>query len=253
MKDNEYINAMKNLNISEEYKNKALRKIQNSSKKENHIMFKRKLILAAAAAVMIIGAAAYAASNGLVTGWFSSSSSIPEYTKLPTKTECLKEAGYEPILIDSFENGYAFQSGSIVNNNRTDENGASVEKFRSFSFRYEKDGDVVYFDQERFSSESAPSERPDKREQVLSENGIELYYSCDNYKFVPVDYELTDEDKEAEANGDLYISVGSEKVEYSTMTHIGWQDGDMHYGLMQMNGKLSKEELILMAKEAMNK
>ncbi len=252
MKDKDYINAVNNMNISEECKNKLLRKIRNSNKKESFIMIKKKIILAAAAAVMIIGAAAYAASSGLVTGWFSGSGSIPDYTQLPTKIECLKDVGYEPILIDSFENGYVFKDGNTVDNKRTDESGNSVEKFKSFSFTYEKDGDLVYFDQSRYTSESAPSEHRHKEESVLTENGVDIYYYADNYKFVPPGYELTDEDKLSEENGDLVISYGSEKVEYSSMTYVGWQVGDMHYGLMQMNGKLSKDDLILMAKEAVN-
>lgn len=252
MKNKDYINAINNMDISEEYKNKLLRKIRNLNKKESFIMIKKKVILAASAAVMIIGAAAYAASSGLVTGWFSSSSSVPEYTQLPTKIECLKDAGYEPILIDSFENGYAFKGGNIVNNNRTDKDGNSVEKFKSFSFTYEKYGDVVYFDQQCFTSESVPDEHPERTEWVSSENDIDIYYTNANYKFVPADYELTDEDKKAEESGELVISYGSDEIEYSTMTYVGWQNGDMHYGLMQMNGKLSKEELVLMAKEAIS-
>ena len=62
MKDKDYINVVNNMNISEEYKNKLLRKIRNSNKKESFIMIKKKIILAAAAAVMIIGAAPYASS-----------------------------------------------------------------------------------------------------------------------------------------------------------------------------------------------
>lgn len=252
MKNKDYINAINNMYISEEHKNKLLRKIRNSNKKERFIMFKKKVILASAAAIAVIGAAVYAASNGLVTGWFSSSSSIPDYTSLPTKLECLKQVGYEPILIDSFENGYSFKNGSVVNNNRTDENGSSVEAFKSFSFRYEKDGDTVYFEQERYTSESAPSERPEKAELAATENNTDIYYTAADYKFVPPDYELTDEDKKAEENGDLFISFGSDEIEYSTMTNVSWQNGDMYYSLMQMDGKLSKEELTHMAEEAVS-
>ena len=40
---------------------------------------------------------------------------------------------------------------------------------------------------------------------------------------------------------------------YMSMLFRLWVDGDMHYELMQMDGELSKMELIEMAKEAISK
>ena len=88
---------------------------------------KKKTACIALAATLALSVTAFAA-NGLVSNWFSSSSSFADYKTLPTAQQVKKDIGYTPILIDSFANGYAFQDGNIISNNLTDENEAlSVE------------------------------------------------------------------------------------------------------------------------------
>ena len=77
--------------------------------------------------------------------------------------------------------------------------------------------------------------------------GKEIYYTSLKNKFVPPDYQLTDADKEAEKSGELVFSYGSDQVEIITVQALSWSDGDMHYELMQMDGKLTKDDLIGMA------
>ena len=91
---------------------------------------KKKTACIALAATLALSVTAFAA-NGLVSNWFSSSSSFADYKTLPTAQQVKKDIGYTPILIDSFANGYAFQDGNIISNNLTDENGNSIEKFKS--------------------------------------------------------------------------------------------------------------------------
>lgn len=98
---------------------------------------KKKTACIALAATLALSVTAFAA-NGLVSNWFSSSSSFADYKTLPTAQQVKKDIGYTPILIDNFANGYAFQDGNIISNNLTDENGNSIEKFKSVSFDYEK-------------------------------------------------------------------------------------------------------------------
>ena len=94
---------------------------------------KMKTACIALAATLALSVTAFAA-NGLVSNWFSSSSSFADYKTLPTAQQVKKDIGYTPILIDNFANGYAFQDGNIISNNLTDENGNSIEKFKSVSF-----------------------------------------------------------------------------------------------------------------------
>lgn len=204
---------------------------------------RKKFAVIAAAAVLAIGATVFAGS-GVIKSWNSSSSSRPEYKSLPTAQQCIKDIGYEPVLIDSFANGYSFEDGSVVNNNFKDENSNIVESFKSVSFRYEKNGDEVDLSQEKFNSDIEMS-----GEVITGINGTEIHYNCFENKFVPSDYIMTEEDKAAEESGELIFSWGTEEVELHTIQNVSWNDEGMHFSLMQMDGSLSKEDMVEMANE----
>lgn len=208
---------------------------------------KKKISVIAAVAVLALGTTVFAAS-GIISKWYSSSSSDPEYKSLPTAQQVKKDIGYDAVLIGEFENGYAFKDGSIVNNNLADEDGNSVEKFKSVSFDYEKNGDTVIFSQDKFNS------KIDMDGNVIKTvDGTDIYYYSYTNKIVPADYKMTDEDKKAEADGELVFSSGSSDVQISEVQSVTWVKGNIQYQLMQMDGALSRDELAEMAEEVISK
>lgn len=196
---------------------------------------KKKIALIAIAATFVLGISVFAAS-GIVSNWFSSSSSAPDYNSLPTAQQAEKDIGYKPVLIESFENGYTFK------------NGKSVEKFKSVSFDYEKNGDIVIFAQDKFNSEAEL--QGNVAETV---NGVDIYYYSFANKTVPGDYKLTDADKKAEENGELVFSYGSPEVKIQNVQSVTWVKDGIQYQLLQIDGKLSADELAKMAEEILNK
>lgn len=219
----------------------------SNERKLDFMKSKRKFAFIAVAATLVLGVTAFAAS-GIVKMWSGSSSSTPDYKSLPSEQQVVRDIGYKAILIESFESGYKFDNGSIVKNKMTDENGGSLEKFKSVSFKYEKDGDIVYFSQEKYNSETEK-----EGEIIANENGVDIYYYSYTNKLVPPGYELTDEDKKAEEKGELVFSYGSSEVEINEVQSVSWEKDGMHYLLMQIDGKLSPGELCEMAKEALSK
>lgn len=215
----------------------------SAERKSNIMKSKKKVSIIAIAAILILGVTVFAA-GGLVKMWFGSSSAIPDYKSLPTEQRVKDDIGYETVLINEFKNGYTFKDGNIVNNKLADENGKLIEKFKSVSFRYEKDGDMLYFSQDKFNSEKNPSGEP-----ILAADGIEIYYFAYKNKLVPPTYKLTEEDKKAEKNGELVFSYGSEKVKISKVQSVTWEKDGVFYELMQIDGKLSADELADTAKE----
>ena len=245
MKEQEFKNTMNKIQISDEMQNRILKKVKKANyRKEGHYMkSKKKISLIAIAAALVLGITAFATS-GMVTTWFSSSSSDAEYKSLPSAEQVKSDIGYEPVLIDTFENGYTFKDGSVIKNNLVDESGNSVEKFKSVSFRYEKNGDRVIFSQDKFNSEQ------DTEGEIISTvSGTDIYYFSYTNKIVPPDYKMTDEDKKAEENGELVFSYGSSKVEISEVQSVTWRNNGIKYNLMQIDGKLSGDELAGMAEE----
>ena len=208
---------------------------------------KKKIALIAVAATLVMGITVFAAS-GIISQWFGSSSSIPDYKTLPTAEQVVKDIGYEAVIIDEFANGYKFDNGSVVDNVLTDDNGKAVEKFKSVTFRYLKDNDEVLFSQDKLNSQVETS-----GEVVSTVDDVDVYYYSYTNKLVPPDYKMTDEDKKAEETGELVFSYGSSKVEINEIQSVSWKKDDMSYQLLQIDGKLSADELVEMAKEVIGK
>lgn len=241
----DYIKAMDGINISQEAKDRIKSEsIKLNHKKEKYNMkFKKKLAVIALAAAMVLGTAAFA-SSGIIASWNGSSSAIPDYKTIPTAEECIDDVGYAPILIQSFENGYEFESGHIVKNDLRDESGNSVEKFKSFDFRYKKGSDRVDLSVDKYSSEIDNS-----GEVVANINGIDIYYDSYMNKLVPGNYELTEEDKKAEESGELVFSYGIDEISIAKVQSLSWNVDDVHYNFTQIDGELSTDDLIQMARE----
>lgn len=248
MKEHELQQALDNIQISLEEQQRILFKVKNYNNKRGcYKMSKKKICLVAAAATMVLGITVFAAS-GVIKSWNSSSSSIPDYNSLPTAEECMQDAGFSPVLIQSFENGYEFDNGSIVKNDLRDESDKSVEKFKSLYFRYEKNNDEVTLTSQKYVSEMDIT-----GENAATVGNIPLYYSSYTNKAVPANYKLTEEDKKAEENGEFIFSYGANEVTVSKVQNLFWEEDGIKYDLMQIDGSLTKEELIDMAEELINK
>ena len=209
--------------------------------KNSKISYKKVISIIAAAAALACLATAFAA--GGLGGWYSSASR--EFESIQDSAPIAEELGYAPILIESFKNGYSYKTGYSTDNEITDDDGSVKESFKSAYFTYEKDGDEVWFSQDR--SKSVDVERG---EIVATVDGIDVYYYSYTNKIVPEDYEMTEEDKAAEESGELIFSWGSDTVQVTEVCSAQWRNGDIACCLMQMGGKLSAEELTEMAIEA---
>ena len=200
---------------------------------------KMRICLIAVAAAFLLGTTAFAISDG---GWFSFREK--EYSTLPTEQQFAEDVGYEPVLIECFENGYSYSSGSVMDNREIEGEELSEEGFKSAAFVYEKDGDLLFFNQEKSNS-------PVNNFGSLykSVEGIELWYYSYTNKLVPEDYEPTEADKAAEESGELIISYGPEEISVIEVCSLSWVDDGINYSLMQMDGKLSPQELCRMAEE----
>ena len=226
-------------------KNNVLGNINSApNERKLNVLKTKRMVLIALAATLVLGVTVFAASNFFITNWVSHSNGEPEYTSLPTAKQCHEDVGYVPVLIEKFENGYSFDNGSVVHNSLKDDSGKNVEKFKSLFFRYEKDGDLVNLTQEKYKSDV-----PITGKVIGKVEGITLYSDGYTSKIVPPNYEMTDEDKEAEASGELVFSYGSSEVQIKEVKTVTWEKDGINYSLMQIDGELSENELIKMAEE----
>lgn len=213
--------------------------MKNADKKRI-VNYKKIMSIVAVAAVFALGSTAFA--GGVLSGWFSHSEK--EYTSIPSEQEYIDDVGYAPVLIRSFENGYSYKTGYVVDNEHADAKTGEVEKFKSAMFEYEKDGDLLYFWQEKSDSISLNGAVVD------SFAAVDIYYSSYMNKIVPEDYRMTEADKEAEEKGELVFSWGSDSVQIVEVKSLSWAKDGISYMLLQTGGKLTEAEMISMAKEA---
>lgn len=87
-------------------------------------------------------------------------------------------------------------------------------------------------------------------EVIANIDGIDIYSDSYTNKFVPGDYELTEEDKAAQESGELVFSFGADDIKICEVKNVLWSVSDIHYTLTQIDGELSPEDLAEMAKEA---
>ena len=208
---------------------------------------KKKFIVLAAAAVMLLSVTVYAAS-GMISTWYSSSSPVDELKALPTVEECTDELGYAPSLVEKFSNGYSFDSASFKKNALADESNKIVEKFKSIACRYTKNNETVNLSADKFNS------TVEKAGKVYTNiDGIDIYTHCFNNKIVPPNYEMTEEDKRAEAADEVYFNEdGIDHFEDHFIKSVSWEKDGIRYNLMQSNGTLNIDDLVLMAQELIN-
>ena len=216
----------------------------DTERKQTTMRSKKKILPLLIAATLTIGVTAVAAT-GKISMWTGSSASRADYTSLPTSEQITKDIGYRPVLIDTFENGYCFKKGNIIKNSFKDDNANVIEKFKSVSFDYQKNGDVVLFEQQKL----IPS-----GDIIATVNGTNLYYVHYINKMVSDDYELTEQDKKDQASGKVVFSYddSASQIEVSQVQSVNWNKDGIQYDLLQIDGKLSAGELADMAREVIN-
>ena len=210
---------------------------------------RRKLVctaILAAVIAVLLTVGAYAAGSGSAGMW--TSHDTRSYKRLPTAAQCVEDAGYIPVLVDSFKNGYAYAGGNVRVHQAYDAGMTLTEQTRGFSFKYEKDGDSVSFDQSVSFSDKVIMDG----EPVATVGGMEIYYSRMLYKLVPDGYKLTERDIADRESGRVVFSYGDKDsaVEETVVTSAQWRKGDRYFILLQLDGALDEAELVDMACEA---
>lgn len=205
----------------------------------------RRTIVLIAAVMMLLTVSAYAL-NGTVASWGTAKSSYYySFESLPSSEKLEKELGYLPAITAEFENGYALRSGSIFYGAFFDSDYNELERFKELFATYAKDGDKLLYSVRRFDT---PTEI-DGGAPVAEVDGVQIRYNAYNNKLVPEDYELTDEDKAAKESGALVFSYGVDNIEIVRVQGVNWEQNGILYGLLQIDGKLTPDELVSMAAE----
>lgn len=221
-----------------------IKRISKSEETKRMKLSKKKIVIAALAACMLIGTTAFAAGHiSSYRSWSNPDNEIRDFAEVCEKA---KDLGIETDIPQSFSNGYAFADANISGMEGLDDNDNVVAKANVLSVRYTKAGkpDIHMFIDPVF-------EEPDYSNSLESRTvgETELFYDQVTYKFVPVNYELTEEDEQRMEDPHFEMSYGSDEVQVCVNDAVCFVKDDKAYNLFSWDGTMTSKEWLDMAEE----
>ena len=156
-----------------------------------------------------------------------------------------EEHGPKVNFPKQFSNGYTFESAVPVNYETSDKDGNKLGKGIHLDITYGKEGmePITFSAEVGLDGGSAPTD------VKTCGDGTELRFYKTVNKFVPANYELTEEDKKAQEAGIFDLAYGSDEIEITTSCMVEWDMDGQGYSLFKFGEELSAEEMFAMAEE----
>ena len=223
-----------------------------------------KRVFVVAAAICVLGTIT-AVAAGKVAYTSAGGSHLDDFT-YDKLGEMETKLGYTTNAPEVFSNGYRFDMGMPTHQDAMDEDGNVIKSAESFSLHYKKIGHLTrkqvfqMFVSLHYKKDGSPDifvtvqgtslfEEEGQPDQVFEHNGITLNYTRDQYRFVPPDYQASEEEKAKEAAGELYISYGSDTVTDQVAQSMLWKDGEKVYIITAMDNPMTAQDMAQMAGE----
>lgn len=169
-----------------------------------------------------------------------------KYKTFPNQEKILKDVGFTPKYSESLPGGFEYVNGGTGESKLSDDAGNVLTQTKDVTLGYKRENEKATLDlsitqvEERFLD--------NKESQLVGDlNGISLYYYQQDYKFVPENYELTEEDKRAKEAGELEISYGASEISISNVQGLSWYEDGLKYMIMGSDYGFTVEEMIDMA------
>lgn len=208
-------------------------------------IWKKAMILVA---ILCIGTVTVFAVGG-VDSYVSTTSNPPIFLEYPSDELIEKEMDFSAKTVETFSNGFSFVDANISDTSALDSMGNKVHDFKELSFNYTIADAEDNQKLEIVMTNTTAFEESKEIKTFITYKGIDLYYKEQVYKFVPVEYELTQEDQERADAGELEISCGASNVTEANLQFLSWQEDGISYMIMATDYDLSEEVLYQMAEE----
>ncbi len=205
----------------------------------------KKLVIGVAVGCLLVSGGVAAAGHAVslsTHSWLTDA-----YRSYGDMDKAQEELGYRVDTVEEFSNGYRFERMSVNDTNGKDEQGNVVYTYKSLAIHYEKGREPSVS-----LCVAKPVEavvRTGEPEAVRQVGEITVYYDSTTYKFVPPDYEVTDEDKARLEKDNFTISYGSSEVEEKQSSDVTWYKDGIFYHLLGFDVNMSPEEMLDMAEE----
>ncbi|MGL5677337.1 MAG: hypothetical protein ACRDDX_13045 [Cellulosilyticaceae bacterium] len=210
---------------------------------KNKPLRKSKKILVAMASCLALGSITVV---GLTNMSSRSGSTMLKYHKLPVAETILEDAGFLPKYTETLPPDFEYVRGGVGEGSVTDEMGEIIAKTKNVSFGYQQAGDSRYLSMHATQIDKALVNNIGA-ECVAIIEGNEIYYTAQLFKFVPPDYEMTDEDKAEQAAGQLVISIGAPEISIEEIQSVSWYEDGIEYYIGGNDFGFEVDEMVDMA------
>lgn len=210
----------------------------------------KKVVIGVAAACLMVGTVCIAGSG--IRYLMGSSSAFPTYTDYSDMEQAEADAGYEVKAVETFDNGFAFQDITMSDQSLVDETGQKKESQKGIHISYEKgDETVVLYIRQLYQQEIAEG---NPLEGVVMDDTLQVGEVLAGFrqitnKFVPPDYELTEEDQKNMESPNFNLAYGTDEVEINTGYSVLWVENNILYELYGTDLSISGSDMLQMAEE----
>lgn len=167
-------------------------------------------------------------------GCSAQASEINDFNKLGDLT---KQLNFSAKCVSSFSNGFLFAVADIMENELL------------LCYKNPQTAETINCYMKAAPETAEPL--PPNTQQWQEGDVLFTFYQFD-YKFVPPDYEETEEDTAAVNAGSLQLAWGSSEVEEHIIQGVVWQEDDVRYMLSGMDLTLTADEMLDMAAQIVN-
>ena len=202
---------------------------QHTPRRINRKLFSSLLVAAILISLFTVTAyAIYWSLRGTATH------SMPEtgkYTSLSELPKVERTVRYPITVPASFSNGYSFSQLRVDGMADYDDSGKMLREYYEVNVTYTKPnaGNVLLnIAPVHEASEDHSAQGADIR-QI---EGVDVRFRLDTYKFVPDDYEKTEEDIVAETGGRFFVTYGADEISVTEIASIGFDMNNAYYTLM---------------------
>lgn len=256
-RNKEYIESMSLIKLSDDKKEKMISDLTKISPIRKEGMMKKRLgvkktAILVAACIMVFGVTATA--TGIATGVVSHNKPDTRTGNFGDLEKLEQQAGLDITAVESFSNGYEFDHMEVGESTTQDDSFNDIQSYMGISMQYIKENEpyvAIYMDPIDMVSGDASEDAMASRKV----GDVDVYYSCDEYLFVPVSEAdvLTDEEKDRDANDPhFFISVGSDERETRMSSTVRFVMGDVYYCILSFDTSMSADEMMDMAEEIIN-
>lgn len=228
----------------------------NVDRARKKISVKNIVALTAACLVILVGCgAAVGKVTGVVTSFspdtfFSKTSDFGRLEKLE------KRVGIDVTAVESFSNGYRFDSMYIEDFRLVDDNDKTAGRFKELQIEYIHDDKTkISVNMESALVNGHMDENPGialRANEMRTVDGVNVYYNYDEYLGLPASKDISpteEELKREETDDHFFISIGSDKRETYYASSAAFEMEDVHYCIMTFDENITSDELFGMAEE----